>query len=394
MSRLSVILIASLLSTFLLSAQAQTKTKKQIIPDTAVRHKMNTISGTIRELGPYIASEQEFTKDKNKKTIEKHLAALSDLFKNLKQHPVIATQGLSLNQGIMTEQLMQTVNLFKTDKRSLARAKFTAALNLCVSCHTQSPGQSLEKLFHDKDIEEMKISGFEKAELYFITRDYEKAIGLYNQFLLKSKKTDDDELIFKALQRELIYYVRIRRNFTEGKASFDKLLKANVFNEKIAAEVKEWSKTLGGKTLWDNFDPALVKEEEMEKFMKTFINDEEEGPIFTVTDSSEVYDLNLSTILMDYYNAHPQTRLGAKILYWMAILDKRINDDLFFSVGDFYLLSCMEKYSKDPMAAACYEAYEEDLELNYISKDKKELPLAIIEKLNSLKKLINYQDAP
>jgi cytochrome c553 len=395
MSRLSVILIATLAATLVSSlAQAQTKAKKQIIPDTAVRHKMNTISGTIRELGPYIASEQEFTKDKNKKIIVKHLAALSDLFKNLKQHPVIATQGLSLNQSIMTEQLMQTVNLFKTDKRSLARAKFTAALNLCVSCHTQSPGQSLEKLFHDKDIDKMKISGFEKAELYFITRDYEKAIGLYNQFLLKSKKTDDDELIYKALQRELIYYVRIRRNFAEGKASFDKLLKANVFNEKIAAEVREWAKTLGGKTLWDNFDPANVKEEEMEKFMKTFINDEEEGPIFTVTDSSEVYDLNLSTILMDYYNAHPQTRLGARILYWMAILDKRINDDLFFSVGDFYLLSCMEKYSKDPMAAACYEAYEEDLEINYISKDKKEFPPAIIEKLNSLKKLINYQDAP
>lgn len=372
---------------------AKTKTPKKSSPDMAVRHKMNTISGTIRELGPYIASEQAFVSDKNKKIIEQHLGSLSTLFRNLKVHPVIATQGLSLNQALMTEQLDQTVSLFKSDKRSLARAKFTAALNLCVSCHTQSPGQDLEKLFYDKDIGKMKLPDFGKAELYFISRDYEKAMALYDQFLLKAKKTDDDEFIYKALERELIYFVRIKKSFAEGKAQFDKFLKNKNLNDKIAKEVEEWSRTLGGKSLWDNFNPQTVKEEEMEKFMKGFIADEEEGPIFTVTNSSEVYDLNLSTILLDYYNAHPETKLGGRILYWLAILDKRLNDDLFFSVGDFYLLSCMEKYSKTPEASDCYDAYEEDMEMNYISKDKKEFPPEIKEKLNALKKLINYNDA-
>lgn len=371
---------------------AQSKTKKQFHPDTAVRHKMNTISGTIRELGPYIASEQEFVKEKNKKYIQKNLTELTDLFKNLKAHPVIATQGLSMNQAVMTEQLQQTVNLFNTDKRSQARAKFTAALNLCVGCHTQSPGQGLSKLFQDKDIEKMKISNYEKAELYFITRDYNKAMELYDQFLMKSKKTDDDEFIFKALERQLIYFVKIKKDFTLGKAQFDKYLKANIFNEKITEEVSEWSRTLAKKPLWENFIPENAKEEEMEKFMKGFIADDEEGPIFTVTNSSEVYDLNLSSILLDYYNAHPDSKLGGRILYWLAILDKRINDELFFSVGDFYLLACMEKYSKDPVASECYDSYQEDLEMNYITKDKKVFPPEIIERLNNLKKLINYKD--
>lgn len=374
------------------SVLAQSKTKKQFHPDTAVRHKMNTISGTIRELGPYIASEQEFVKEKNKKYIQKNLAELADLFKNLVAHPVIASQGLSMNQAVMTEQLQQTVNLFKSDKKSQARAKFTAALNLCVGCHTQSPGQGLSKLFQDKDIEKMKVSNYEKAELYFITRDYNKAMELYDQFLMKSKKTDDDEFIFKALERQLIYFVKIKKDFNFGKAQFDKYLKAGIFNEKISEEVNEWSRTLAKKPLWENFTPENVKEDEMEKFMKGFIADDEEGPIFTVTNSSEVYDLNLSSILLDYYNAHPDTKLGGRILYWLATLDKRINDELFFSVGDFYLLSCMEKYSKDPVASECYDSYQEDLELNYISKDKKTFPPEIIQKLNNLKKTINYKD--
>lgn len=373
-------------------SMASGKVKKQFLPDRTVRQKMNNISGTIRGLGPYIASEHEFVKDRNKKYIEKNLTELTDLFKNLKSHSVITTRGLLVNQAVMTEQLQQTVNLFKSDKRSQARAKFTAALNLCISCHTQSPGKELPKLFPDKDIEKMKLTVFEKAELYYIGRDYDKALKLYDQFLLKSKKTDDDEFIYKALERQLVYFVKIKKSFPEGKVQFDKYLKSKIFTEKINQEVSEWSKTLAQKPLWEGFSADLVKEEDMEKFMKGFIADDEEGPIFTVTNSSEVYDLNLTSILLDYYNSHPDTKLGGRILYWLAILDKRINDDLFFSVGDFYLISCMEKYSKDPIASECYDAYQEDLEINYLSKEKKEFPAEIVEKLNNFKKMINYVD--
>jgi hypothetical protein len=129
----------------------------------------------------------------------------------------------------------------------------------------------------------------------------------------------------------------------------------------------------------------------MDKFLKNFISDEEEGPIFTATNSSEVYDLNLSSILLDYYNVHPETKLGGRILYWLAMLDKRLNDDLFFSLGDFYLLACMEKYSKDPIAKDCYEAYVEDMEINLISDKKDKKILDGNEKLMRLRKMINYQ---
>jgi len=371
-----------------------TSVRRQFYPDTSVRVQMKGISDTIRDLGPYIASEEAFVNKKNKNVIEKKLTYLTDSFKNLKAHPVISTQGLSLNQGIMTDQLNQTVTLFKNDKKSMARAKFTSALNLCVSCHTQSPGKDLPKLFGDKDMRKMKLNAFERGELFFITRDYEQAMSSYDEYLMKSKKTDDDEFIYKALERQLVYFIKIRKDFTAGKTHFEKYVALKKFNDKINSEITQWVKTLSGKSLWDNFNAQAVTEEEMEKFMKGFIADEEEGPIFTVSDSSEVYDLNLSSILLDYYNAHPETKHGAKILYWLAILDKRTNDDLFYSLGDYYLLSCMEKYSKDPVAKECYDAYLEDLQLNYTSGDKKKaLPPDVANKIEALKKQINYTDS-
>ena len=371
-----------LLVFFLNSGLAATKKKIHPKMKNHVRSEMKTISGIVRDLGLYIASEQEFVRPLNKSIIQSKLSELTVLFKNLKVHPVVDTQGLAMNQLVMTDQLEQTVELFKNDRKPLARAKFNAALNLCVSCHSQSPGtvnKEANKIFADKDIEKLKINDFERAELYFITRDFEKAIKLYDKF------------IFRALERQLIYFVKFKKSYPEAKTYFEVYLKDKILNDKVAQLVGEWVKTLAGKSLWEQFDPATVKEVDMEKFMKTFIADDEEGPIFSATDSSDVYDLNLSSILMDYYNAHPETKLGAKILYWLATLDKRLNDDLFFSLGDFYLVTCMEKYPKDPVAKECFESYMDDLELNYLSKDK-ELPVHIKLRVKKLQKLIDYKD--
>lgn len=364
-----------------------TKKKSAENKKSSIREEMNLISQKIRDIGPMIASEIEFTKVQNKEILTKALTELQIKFKNLKKHPVIELQGLAINQLIMSEQLGDVVHLVEKGKAVQGRAKLLSTLNLCVSCHSQSPGIKDAKLFSDQDITNFKITNFEKAELYFITRDYEKANKLYSDFLDSSKKSDDDEMIYKALERELIYFVKIKKDFGAGKLYFEKFITQKKFSESVMHEVSDWVKMLSGKPLWENFDATKVSEEEMQKFLKQFISDDEEGPIFTETDSTEVYDLNLSSILLDFYNTHPDTKIGGKILYWLAMIDKRVNDDYFFSIGDFYLLSCMEKYSKDPIAQECYESYVEDMEINLIAQ-KKELN----ERLKRLKKLINYKE--
>jgi tetratricopeptide (TPR) repeat protein len=360
--------ILSVLLVLLCSFSALAKDSNKL--SLPVRKQMNSISGHLRLLGPYIASENGFMSEANHKLIQKNIGELTQLFKNLKVHPVIQLEGLSINQHIMTEQLEQTVKLFNAKKKSEARAKFHAALNLCVSCHTQSPGIKDAKLFSDKEIESFKLTPYEKADMYFLTRDFEKAIKHYDSFLISSKKTDNDEFIFKSFERELIYYLKIKKSFSDAKMHLEEILKGKNFNDKVTQEVQDWLKSLSGKSLWDNFDSIKVTEDEMDKFMKTFIADDEDGPIFSPTNSSEVYDMNLSSILLDYYNSHPETKHGGRILYWLAMLDKKTNDDLYFSLGDYYLLACMEKYSKDPISKECYESYLEDMEINFTSKDK------------------------
>jgi hypothetical protein len=393
MEKIMKYLIISLSLVISLNSFAKTKTKKVFNPDSTLRTEMNKISSKIRELGPLIASETEFTKDSNKGKIVKSITELQKSFSDLKKHPTIELQGLSINQLIMSEELKDVTGLVEKGKSVQGRAKLLSTLNLCVSCHSQSPGIASAKLFSDADISTYKINVFEKAELYFVTRDYEKSLSLYNQYLDSTKKSDDDELILRALERQLVYFVKIKKDFSLGKSYFESLEKKNKFSDIVQSEIKDWVKMLSGKPLWENYDPTVVKEEDMQKFMANFISDEEEGPIFTTTNSSEVYDLNLSSILLDYYNTHPETKLGGRILYWLAMLDKRLNDDLFFSLGDFYLLACMEKYNKDPISKECYEAYVEDMEINLVTDKKQKKNSELDNKLMRLRKLINYTDA-
>jgi cytochrome c556 len=56
---------------------------KQKPSTKAIRKEMNSISGLVREMGPFIASEQEFVKDTNKNVIQKTLEELAKSFKNL-----------------------------------------------------------------------------------------------------------------------------------------------------------------------------------------------------------------------------------------------------------------------------------------------------------------------
>jgi hypothetical protein len=399
MNKMLIVILMSFLSFQSVLAETS-KVKKTIgktkVHDDSLRKEMNQISKKIRLLGPLLASETEFSKKENQSNILKILNDLHIKFQGLTKHPTIEMSGLSINQVVMSEELKNVVHLVENGKPVLGRAKLLSTLNLCVSCHAQSPGRTEAKLFSDEDITKFKINNLEKAELYFVTRDYVKAMALYKDFLDQSKKSDDDELILKALERELIYFIKIKKDFGEAKSFFSVYIESKKFSDSVLGEVSDWVKMLDNKPLWENYDPSKVKEDEMDAFLKKFISDDEEGPIFTSTNSSEVFDLNLSSILLDYLNAHPETKLGAKILYWLAILDKRTNDDFFFSIGDFYLLACMEKYSKDPVAKDCFEAYIDEMQINLISGSKKpnatekDFPPDVKKKLERLKKLINY----
>jgi hypothetical protein len=290
------------------------------------------------------------------------------MFKYLKTHPVVEIRGLAINQFVMNVELEQSLKLFKSGNPEIARQRFKGALSLCVSCHIESLGASKKtseayKIFPDIELTRMKISDFEKAELAFVTRDFKLAIQYYDKFLIDSAKIkqSDEKAVLSALKNELIYFVDIEKDFPKGVKHFEAFLELNIFEKDIKNLLTDWIKSLSGRRLetffGSTYDPQKISELEMSKFIQTFQRDPEGAPIYSPPSSYIIYDLNMSTLLLDFMKYHPETSLGAQIYYWLAVMDQRTNSHFLFPLRNNYLLVCIEKFSNDPFAQKCIQSY-------------------------------------
>jgi tetratricopeptide (TPR) repeat protein len=346
---------------------------------------MFEISKEIDKLTPFLLNGDKFTDSKNEKIINEHLNNLVNLFKTIQKHPKISTTGFSISRDQIETQLKETLDAFNSKHQSFARHKLNSTLGLCISCHTQLPTGEKLKIFGGIDIEKNIQHVFEKAEFYFITRDFPKAIQNYDLFISQYKKNDDRLLLESALNHKLTYFTRIMRTKTEEAiASFNENLKNKEIPETTRLQITNWIKELKATTALDNTGKPIT-EKQMKQFLKKVTRNNEEGPRVSMFANHEAQDLKISGILYEYLNSNPESSLVPEILYNLATIDKRLNFNIFYSLGDLYLKECIEKYPTSRFAKLCYQEYEEEKILSYTGSAGTFLPEDVKKELDELK---------
>lgn len=349
---------------------------------------MHEISQELDKLSPYLFKEEKFIDIKNEKMIKEYLTNLVTKFKTLKKHPAIKTPGFSFSRDQIEIQLSETVQIFKTHHKEYARHKLNSTLGLCISCHTQLPSGDKLKIFGSTQIDQSITDTFEKAEFYFVTRDFAKAMVNYDQFINSYTKSDERKFLDIALNHKLMYFMRIQRDKTaEAITSFKK----NVLNKElpivVREQIEEWIKELKVAQFF-TLNGKVVSQSEMKKFLKEITKENENGPRLNLYSSAEVKDLRISGLLFEYLNAHPNSVLTPEILYNLAIIDKHMNFSLFYSLGDLYLIECMTKYARFPIAKSCYKEFEDEKILSYTGSAGTLIPEEVKKELASYKNKI------
>lgn len=352
--------------------------------------EMNKISTELEKLLPHLVDEQSFTSKKNEPHISKSLERLYKLFTDLKTHPQTKSPGIAITREVMTSQIKDTISIFKGPKKSFARYKINSALTLCISCHTQQPKGEQLKLFSNFNLEKTTLNDYSKAEFLFITREFNDSIKYYSKFIANYKKTDrDTNQLHSALNRKLTYFTRLTPDTGLAILSFNHDLENKNLPKSVTEEIKSWIKELAIKRSWNNFDAINASEAEMKKFIENEIKPSiSDSPIMGLFDEKEVDDLLISGILFQYLNNHPESSLAPQTLYWLGKIDKRLNNNLFYSLGDLYLIECIEKYPKTATAKECYQEYEEEITFSYTGSAGTHLPKDVSDELKRLKQLI------
>lgn len=358
-----------------------------------INQEMQKISQEVQSVVPLLASEVAFTDKANEKKISQTLDNLEKIFVELKKHPEVSSTGFSINRQTMVEQIRESARLFKGPRKGFARHKLNSALGLCISCHQQQPKTCQLKMINEADPTHQKIDSFEKAEFLFSTRDYDDSLKFYDSYIRNFKNSEADVgKLQDALNRKLSYYTRVNCSFENGIKSFKEDLKNPELPTSIKEQIQSWEKELAKDKPWEQFSGQTASEKQMRVFLDKFVKPaNRDAPIIGLFSYLEVNDLIISGILYEFLNSHPTSSLVPELLYWLAKLDKRLNFNIFYSLGDLYLHECMEKHTKSPFAKKCYRQYEDDLLFSYTGSSGTELPPEVKAELKVLKKKVGIK---
>lgn len=352
-----------------LNLNAQTKTKENNIQPT-----MHKIFNNMQELLPYMVDEEKFADPKNDKFIGDKLKESALLIKNAKHTKELNSPTLKISREVLENHFSEIDRIFRLGNKSFARWQLNSTVPLCMSCHTQSPSTS--RHWDLADLTRASTSDFSKAELLFMGRDFDTALKMYDKIIRgypsnKARIMD----VEKSFERKVVIFSRVTRDFKAGMANLESDIKLNKkLPEYLVKNVNAWV-ALFRIQLREGFpNPLKSDDAAIKKYVDTELKNNLWDDMIDASNPRLVKNLTVSGVLYEYLNTHPETKLKPDILYWLAVIDKQLQDTLFYSLSDLYLKQCMAEFTSHPTAKKCFEQYKTNTILSYSGSSGTHLP--------------------
>lgn len=361
----------------LLMSQAALAQKESSVASGTVTTKalMQQFLGELLALRKYMVSEKRFVDPKNMPQISEHLKEMVRLSQEASHDPMLNVENFKMSREVLTSHLAETQRVYNSGNKTFARWMLNSAVYVCMSCHTQLPAMDIA-LLQKKD-SDYYFSEFEQAEFLFAARSFKEALRLY-EFVI-DKGSDENFEVERSLERVVIYYSRIQR---DPKAAIKKLEKYRLIKrmpQGLRTQLADW---IAQFKVFDKMDFKNVQRwsaEEVLQFAQKHLEGKNQ-PFNLVTYSW------VSGILFEYLKNHDESAATPDILYWLAVSDNQMSNNVFFSLAHMYLRECIVKYPKTAAAKKCYQEYEEEITVSYSGTRGTEIPRDVREDLKKLKK--------
>jgi len=311
------------------------------------------------------------------------------LIKLVGHDPKMETPGFKMTRKTLESHIIGLEKVYASGNYNYARWMFQGTMGLCLNCHTQMPGSSRPHLF---DIGNTFSSKFMQAEYYFSTREFDRGEAMYTELIAnypKSNiKSDDLETAF---ERKVAYYARIKQDPASGVTSLLKDLKNPKIPAHIRRNVEAWA---GLFTEWQRqpkFDVAKATDNELKEYVEGLLKPELWDKVVKANNPRVVTYLRVSGLLFEYLNKHPNTKLTPQILYWLAICDRRLNNEFFFSLADAYLKECITEFPQSEVAKKCFSEYEDEMTISYSGSGGRALPGEVQTELKEFRQLLKIK---
>jgi hypothetical protein len=359
------------------------------LPSNSPKDLMHELLGQITALKDLMVSEAKFLDSKNEIEIAGHLKKMSEIGKKVVHSPTLNAPVFRPSAQVLQEHISETERVFRLGNKSYARWMLNSTLSICMSCHTQVTTDSRQ--LWSSSLVDNYTSDFDQAEFLFTIRNFTKAHELYKKAIMNypKNKLPVDKLEL-ALEREVAFFARIKRDASGGMKALGEYQAKKFIPPYLKEDLKVWTRQFKQWKQEDIFELKDPTEDQVKIFIQKHL--EKKSHSQSAENPNVVNYLYTSGILYEFLSRHPKTNLTPDILYWLAVCDRGVNNNFFFSLADIYLKDCIIQYPKTSAAQKCYTEYEENTIASYSGSSGTQVPNDAKEELAKLKSLIENKN--
>ncbi|MDH5377330.1 MAG: hypothetical protein OEX00_03290 [Gammaproteobacteria bacterium] len=347
----------------------------------SLNHIMSEIGETMTDFYPVIVTTGPLDKKQEEK-IGESIRKLNGLFSKAKPFIKARTGTYQVSYDFIIEYLAELEKEYKSQKIDYVRSKLYTLGAICTSCHTQDT--KLRTLFKGAERKSFP-SDFSFAEFNYLTRNYDEAEKYYSLYLKATGPKTELELV-TPLQRLVTIYTQIKNRPSIGAKALEAYTTLPQHTPITHKSLEGWIAGLYDLEKKGVSKFSSLSFEQIKSYVKAFLGPLEKPlPEVFLPAEEEVSRVWLRGAIYHYLLKGPPEQEVPYLLYWLALCDRSIEYNYFFTLADLYLKECINNYSKHSYAPRCYAEYREYMLYSYSGSAGTFLPPEVEEELELLK---------
>jgi hypothetical protein len=319
----------------------------------------------------------------------KLLELMNENAKQLLQNKVFVQNPMAhVTLEIMARNLEESLTNFKRNRIELSRDLLRASFHACLNCHASGLSRnqfSAAVLTQGLDTTRPKsalqngtnsvfsidhLSPLNKAEMYFVLRDFEKSMQILSTDIADSKRSNND--LLEEMELYLSAAILIQTPSEKLSATLENWAKLANLPGSVSSEIKMWQKSV--KT-WNSKLPAhqsllknLGKPGGDPKKSTATPNDRAASFLNLVAldigEESNLVDHLYAKLLLIQIVSEATLSMPnrARALQLLGLIYKANDKILFLGLGDAYFASCIDLVPHSPTAEGCFKSLKASIE--------------------------------
>ncbi len=344
---------------------------------------MDAALHAVIDLQPWLANPAAFANPANAAAIDQDLQTLAAL-----QHEFLAPSeaGKETISGLFADSVLRARADLGAGAPEAARARLRGVTGLCFACHSR---ERVAKDFQDASgsVDKLNLPPLRKAEFFATTRQFDRAIAIWNQALSSAPQSETDRFEqATALRQYLSVLIRVKddRDATvallvrqAARPELPMFLRRAV--EQWLADAKQWQA--------DKFDAnaatptALVAK-------ATAIVDASAAARTPLSDERQYVGLlRASGYLHRALEAEPRGKFRGEALYLLGVASAASMDPLLWDLDNLYLETCVRENPHTRLAMRCANRMYDRAWFGWTGSGGSHLPPDILKRLGQLQDL-------